>query len=558
MKRKIFLFSALLAGLSVLVTSILITFAAYQDFSRTMQLEVRATASYLHRSMEQYGAAYLDDLQLQRGHRVTIIAADGSVLYDSKADSSSMDNHKDRPEVQAALQSGRGESTRFSDTLREQTYYYALRLSDGSVFRMASASSSVITSYDRLFWVVTLVVIGGFMFSAAIASFVTRKIVSPINQIDLDHPEQHAAYDEIVPLLSRIQKQRTQISKQMEALSRQRAEFTAITEHMNEGLLILDGDGTVLTYNKSALRLLASRAKDPVGQNVLTLNRNEAVRDAVHHAMEGESLSCVTELGGRQCQLLVSPVKQGDAVSGIIVIIMDVTEKQEREKLRREFTANVSHELKTPLTAISGYAEIMMNGLANLEDIPEFSQSIYGEAQRLIALVQDLMFLSKLEEGSSPVKEPVKLLALSQEVAASLAPRATRLGVTLSVNGDEAELFGIPTVLREMVYNLLDNAIKYNQKGGNAAITITAQEKQIILQVSDTGIGIPKAEQARVFERFYRVEKSHNRAIEGTGLGLAIVKHGALLHEAEIHLESGSEGTSFTIRFPTKKAPLQG
>lgn len=554
MKRKIFLFSALLTGMSVLLTSIIILVAAYNDFFHTIKQEIAAEVSYIRSGIELSGMDYLTQIEPSQRHRLSIIAPDGTVLFDSAGNPAAMDNHRNRPEIQAALTSGSGESTRFSDTLRVQTYYYAVLMSDGSVLRMASATDSVLASYDQLFWLVTLVAVAAFLLCAIIASLATRKIVRPINSIDLDNPEHSVVYDEIVPLLTRIKNQRNQIKQQMDELNRQRAEFSAITENMNEGFLVLDGDGTVLSFNKSAMRLLSAHALHPVGMNILYLNRSNQFREAIQSALHGLSLERIIDIAGRQCQLFVNPVTHASTIQGMIVILMDVTEKQEREKLRREFTANVSHELKTPLTAISGYAEIMMNGVAKPEDIPEFSQSIYQEAKRLIALVQDLMYLSKLEESTPPPKEPINLLFLSKEVASRLTAKAYDFGVTVSVSGEPAEILGIPSVLEEMLYNLLDNAIKYNRRGGSASITVLKERNHIILQVSDTGIGIPKSEQNRIFERFYRVDKSHNKTIEGTGLGLAIVKHGAALHDATVQLESSESGSVFSFLFQNKFA----
>lgn len=549
MKRKIFLFSALLAFISVLLTSIVITIAAYNNFFHSMKREIMIEASYLQTGIDRFGMDYLSQLKAQQGHRVSIISYDGTVLFDSVSNPAQMDNHFNRPEVQAARTSGSGESTRFSNTLRQQTYYYAVLLEDGSVLRLSTQADSIIFTYDQNFWLVTLVVLMAFLLSAAIASLATRKIVRPINAIDLDRPELSVVYDEIVPLLTRIKNQRNQINKQMKELNRQQAEFSTVTDYMNEGLLVLDSDGTVLTFNKSALKLLNVHTIHPVGVNILSLNRSNQFRESIQAALEGLPQERIIEIAGRQCQLFVSPVKEAEILQGVIIILMDVTEKQEREKLRREFTANVSHELKTPLTAISGYAEIMMNGLAKLEDIPEFSQNIFKEAKRLIALVQDLMFLSSLEENTPPPKEPVNLLTLSSEVASRLSQKASEFHVTVSVSGDSVEILGIPSVLEEMIYNLLENAIKYNRSGGSASIHIQNQGDRIILKVSDTGIGIPKQDQARIFERFYRVDKSHNKAIEGTGLGLAIVKHGAALHHAGVHLESYEAGSEFSVLF---------
>lgn len=550
MKRRFFRFSALLAALSVLLTSVLVTMAAHRGFSVEIRREVQADATYLSAGISLYGIDYLSRMTLMPGHRITLIAPDGEVRYDSRSKPETMENHADRPEVREAMETGTGEDTRVSDTLRDQTYYYALRLTDGSVFRMGSATASVLAVYDKLFFLVLLIVLFGCLVSALISSRMTKKLIRPINEIDLDAPEQSPAYEEIVPLLSRIRVQQEQIGRQTRELDRQCMHLATITESMDEGLLVLDAQGVLLSCNKSACRLLSIHEEQPVGLHILSLNRSKQLREAVQAAAQGSSVSRVVELAGRYCQLILSPVRSVEGSGGLIVILLDVTERQERERLRREFTANVSHELKTPLTAISGYAEIMMNGVVQAKDVPEFSQNIYQEAQRLIALVRDLMFLSRLEEGGAPPMEQVNLLALSVSVADSLRAKAQSLDVHIHASGEPIEISAIPSVLQEMLYNLADNGIKYNRAGGTVSLTVSRETDAAVLQVQDTGIGIPKEEHGRVFERFYRVDKSHNKGIEGTGLGLAIVKHGAALHEAEIKMESSESGTHFTIRFP--------
>lgn len=550
MKRRIFLFSALLAALAVLISSILITVAAYNDSFGTIKREVAAEASYIRSGVELGGEAYLQQIERQVGHRLTVIGPDGTVLFDSVGDPAQMDNHLNRSEVQAALKDGSGESTRYSKTLREKTYYYSLRLRDGSVFRIASSMDSLLSFYDRLFWLVALIALAVIFLSAIVAKAVTKRIVRPINALDLDQPENNAIYDELLPLLARIKEQRGEINRQMGELDQRRAEFSAITENMDEGFLILNREGKVLSYNKSALRFLDAQSLEPVGMHILALNRSEAFRDATEAALRGEARERIVGLSGRQCQVFASPVKNGKAVQGAMLLLLDVTERQERDQLRREFTANVSHELKTPLTAISGYAEIMLSGLAKPEDTPEFLQSIYSETQRLIALIRDLMLLSKLEENGAPARERVDLLGLARNTANRLAAKAAELGVVVCIEGEPIMVLGIPSVLEEMIYNLLENAIKYNRPGGAATVCVAAKAGQAILSVTDTGIGIPKAEQERIFERFYRVDKSRSAAIEGTGLGLAIVKHGALLHGARVSLKSGPGGSTFTLRFP--------
>ena len=552
MRRRIFLFLVLLSIISIIVTSILVTVAAYHDFFAAIKKEVIAEVLYISTGYEYAGKDYLEDLVHQTGHRLTLISPDGTVIHDSTETSERMDNHLDRPEVQDAINGGIGESTRFSDTSREQTYYYAVLLNDGSVLRMSSTTASILASYDGLFWVVGLIMVFVFAASAILASLITRRIVRPINAINLEDPENNIIYDEILPLLKRIKEQRSQIESQIDELDRERREFEAITENMNEGFLVLNRSGNVLSYNKSATSLLGSHTTGSSGNSILTLNRSEAFRTVVQSALNGETEERIVELNGHRCQLFANPVVENGVVQGVILLLMDVTEKQEREKLRREFTSNVSHELKTPLTVISGYAEIIANGVAKPQDIPEFSQKIYREAGRLIELVNDLMFLSGIEENRFPSKESVNLLKLSEEIIHRLAPKADECGVKLSVSGDSLEIQGMSTVLEEMVYNLLDNAIKYNREGGNAIITVKDEFGAATLSVADTGSGIPKSEHERIFERFYRVDKSRNRAIPGTGLGLSIVKHGAILHDAKIELESNEgSGTIVTLRFPS-------
>ena len=551
MKRRIFLFSALLAGISVIFTSILVTLAAYDDFFEDTKRDAAAEAAYIRDGYELAGGDYLRALDYRSGHRLTVISPDGTVLYDSAENPERMGNHLDRPEVQGALTDGTGESTRYSDTLRERTYYYAVLLSDGAVLRMSSTTASIFASYDQILWMVALIALLVFIASAFIASLLTRRIVKPINSIDLEHPENSEAYDELVPLLKRIKEQRNQIDSQMRELDRGRREFAAITENMSEGFLVIDGSGKVLSYNKSSMNLLDVPAISALGGNILALNRSEVFRDVVQEVLNGKTKEQILGLGGRQCQIFANPVIEEDTIQGAVLLLLDVTEKQEREALRREFTANVSHELKTPLTTISGCAEIMANGVAKPKDVPEFSEKIYREAQRLIALVNDLMLLSGLEENTQPIKEPVDLLRLSEDIAHRLASKAKENSITLSVSGDPIVVYGIPSVLDEMVYNLLDNAIKYNRKDGSVSVDIKKEDNMAVLTVADSGIGIPKTEQQRVFERFYRVDKSHSKTVPGTGLGLSIVKHGALLHDADIEIKSdGKSGTSVIIYIP--------
>jgi two-component system phosphate regulon sensor histidine kinase PhoR len=530
----------------------LITLAAHNDFFNVIKNEVKMEAEYIRAGYELSGASYLESLDDQSGHRLTLILPDGSVSYDSRGNAAGMDNHLNRPEVKEAFDCGSGESRRVSDTFSEETYYYAVLLDEGSVLRISSTTASIFTSFGRLVWIAVLIAVSVFAVSSFIASRLTRRIVKPINALDLEYPENNAVYEELVPLVKRIREQRSLIDAQILEHDRGRREFEAITENMSEGFLVLDISGKALSYNKSAARLLTASSDNVSGMNILELNRGELFREFIETALKGFAQENVLELHGRQCQLFANPVKENGTLQGLILLMMDVTEKQEREKLRREFTANVSHELKTPLTAISGYAEIISNGIAKTADVPGFAGSIYRETQRMINLVNDLMFLSGLEENTKPVKGKVNLLVLSEEISRRLAIKASEHNVDITVSGDNVEIEGIPSVLEEVIYNLIDNAIKYNKNGGNVIVSISAGKDAAVLTVKDTGIGIPKAEYERIFERFYRVDKSHNSTVPGTGLGLSIVKHGMALHRAKVEVYSTDCGSCFTVVFPIK------
>ena len=554
MRRRIFLFSALLADLAVIAVSILVAVTVFDNSFDAIKREVIAEAVYIETGYLIAGDAYLNGLEHSTGHRVTIISPEGTVLYDSAGDPGRMDNHLERPEVQDALNNGKGETTRYSDTLREQTFYYAIRLGDGSILRMSSTVDSILTSFGSILAMVVLIAVSFVLLSSIIASVITQRIIKPINNIDLDHPDDNIVYDEMVPLFRRIKEQRTKIDSQIEELDRGRREFAAITDNMNEGFLVLDKAGRILSYNKSAMNLFGTRPDIILGENVLALNRSQAIRELIQAVLNGKANEEILEIGGRQCQLFTNPVMDDDAVSGAVVLIMDITEKQEREKLRREFTANVSHELKTPLTSISGYAEIISNGIAKVEDAPRFAGLIHTEAQRMITLIEDIMMLSRLDEGvSEAISELVDLSELVREETDRFRPLASADGITISLNGHEESVIirGILPVINEMIYNLLDNAVKYNKADGRVDVTVATENNEVVLTVADTGIGIAEGEQERIFERFYRVDKSRSDAIAGTGLGLAIVKHGAALHDAKIELFSDiTSGTVIKLRFP--------
>ncbi|MDR2177139.1 MAG: PAS domain-containing protein [Treponema sp.] len=553
MKKKILFFVCTAAGLSVILTAVLIHMAVYQDISEDLKHNISAAAEYIVAACELNGTSYLESLPREnRGMRITLIASGGRVLYDTAADPGSLPNHLDRPEIQAAFETGSGESTRLSETISKETYYYAVKLSNGYVLRMAATMDSIFIRMLNLILVSLVIAAVIFMIIAVTGSRLTEKIVAPINRIDLDNPENGAVYDELTPLLSRIKKQNDAMAEQLEEMRKKQNEFAAITDNMKEGLLVLDQDGRILSCNKSAGSLLGIQMKRVEYQNALAVRRDEPFRRALEKALRGDLAETELSAGQRRLRLFANPVTYRGAVQGVILVILDVTEQAERDKLRREFSANVSHELKTPLMVISGFAEIMAGGLAKQEDMPRFAGKIYDEAQRLINLVNDIMTLSRLDEGGEArPEEEADLLALAHSAAGRIKGAAEDKKITLAVDGEQARIPGIPHVLDEMIFNLIDNAVKYNIEGGSVRVSVEKSGGETILSVEDTGIGIPEDERERIFERFYRVDKSRNNAVEGTGRGLSIVKHGAALHGAKIEIQSGAEkGSRFILRFP--------
>ena len=524
----------------------------YQYFSDQLMAELENETRLVSRGVELDGMDYLTDLDTV--NRITWVAADGTVLYDSEVDPADMENHADREEIREALDSETGTAQRYSSTLSEQTMYVTQRLSDGTVIRLASAQKTVGLLLISMVQPILIILVLALLLSAVLSSRLAKGIIKPILTLDLEHPEDCETYDELTPLLSRLKRQNNTIQQQMNLLKQRQTEFAALTDNMSEGFLLLDRQGHVLSHNSGALRLLGVEAPD--GEvNVLVLNRDEPFRQAVDDVLSGKRSQQLVHLSGRYCKLLANPVLEDGKPAGAVLVLLDVTEQEQREELRREFTANVSHELKTPLTSISGIAEIMQSGMVKPEDIQGFAADIYQEAQRLIALVEDIIRLSQLDEGAENLERvPVNLLTLSQEVARRLDPSAQKAGVTLKVMGRSVEVNGIPSVLDEMVYNLCDNAIKYNRPGGSVHVTVAPAQNGAELTVEDTGIGIPVEDQGRVFERFYRVDKSHSKEIGGTGLGLSIVKHGASLHGAQLRMDSQvGRGTSIHLLFPKER-----
>lgn len=557
MTRRIFLSTITVVVSSLLLSILLITGVLYDHFEKMRLDELETTASFVSQGVEQNGLSYLENLNSDNC-RITWIAADGTVLYDNVQDVSEMENHADREEIQEAMKNQSGVSVRKSTTLSENTIYYAMRLKDDTVLRIAVAQSSVWLLLGGMLTPICFILLAAFVFAGILSYRVSKKIVRPLSEIDLQHPEQADTYDELSPFLQRIAAQNREITKKMEEIQNQQQEFSMITENMSEGLFMIDRGYQILLYNKSAMQIFSMDPKINY-RNLLSVNRSESLRSVVESALQGKHAQKNLELNGRIYQLIANAVCNPDAsqeIAGAVILILDITEKEEQERYRREFTANVSHELKTPLTSISGIAEIIRGGIVRTEDIPHFAGKIYEESQRLITLIGDIIKLSQLDENQVSLKrEQVDLLEVSRDVIKRLAHVARKANVTVVTKGSHGVIYGVRQILSEMVYNLCENAIKYNNEGGRVCIEVEQKPDIVILSVCDTGIGIPASEQSRVFERFYRVDKSHSKAVGGTGLGLSIVKHGAALHHAEITLESKEgEGTKVTLKF-MKNAP---
>lgn len=543
--------SILLVAVLVLAASTGATLGIlYYHFGGQLEEELRREASYLSVSVEKEGIEAFDDLPAD-AERVTYIDTDGTVLFDNRADENGMENHGDREEVKEALEQGSGRAVRNSDTLSQRTLYYALRLSDGKVLRVSSTQYNIPGLLGGMIQPLLIILILMAALSAWIAYRVSKGIVEPINQLDLDHPEDNQVYDEIAPLLTKINRQQKQIRREIADAKRQQEEFSIITENMEEGFVILDVHTEVLSYNSSALKLLGAE-ESRERRSILAMNRSQEFQRIVEQVLSGRHVITMLELGDRSCQIAANPVFHDNEVSGAVLLILDVTERMKGEQMRREFTANVSHELKTPLTSISGFAEIISDGFVKPEDTRKFAGRIFKEAQRLITLVNDVIKISQLDEGKLPYeREETDLYELCREILRRMEERASAAGVHLYLKGPHKKITTVQTILDEVLNNLCDNGIKYNKKGGNLTVTIEEGEGETRISVEDQGIGIPAEDQKRVFERFYRVDKSHSKAIGGTGLGLSIVKHGAMYLGAEVKVESTlGKGSTFTLVLP--------
>lgn len=553
MKNKIFRALVALAAMAVLVASGLITFLVSQDYFNETKKELAQEARYISMGLESGGNDFLNKIAAENGSnvRITLIDKDGIVLFDNQAEAKTLENHAMRQEVMEAVAVGAGEAERFSDTLDKTTYYYAVRLEDGKILRLARTIDSIYKSVLQMLPIMGGIVIVVAFLASIVARRVTFNLIKPLDQVNLDEPLDNETYDELAPFLTRIAKQKRQLSKNLKKLRGKQEELTIITNNMNEGLVLLNGQQNVLFINESAAKIFGFSAKEVIGRNILTVDRAQEVQDLLQKVSQAGKGEGLYEKDGHFYQLSGSSVNG----SGSVILIYDVTEKMTAEKLRREFSANVSHELKTPLQSILGYDEIMKNGLVKDEDKQRFLERIHAEAGNMIELIQNIMELSRLDENKTLDEfEDVDLLKLAQSVTLRLKHKAQTKGVTLNVSGSSACVCGVQSILSEVLYNLVDNSIKYNKDNGKVDIKVQDGSEEVTVSVSDTGIGIGAADRERVFERFYRADKSHSKEIGGTGLGLSIVKHGVLFHKGRVELESEpGVGTTITFVLPKKR-----
>lgn len=557
MNKKIFRSSLLTVFLVLIATIALIMGILFQFFEKQIQTELTNEARFLAQAVENEGIGYFDGFDSKSNkaalnNRITLVDKDGTVLYDSEADAATLDNHAEREEIRAAMEDGKGISIRYSKTLTEKTVNYAQRLSDGTVLRVSTEQYTVITILMGMLQPILFIMFVALILTLVLSSRVSKAIIEPINRLDLDVPENNDTYEELTPLLRKIADQKRTIEEQLTDAHKKQKEFNLITENMSEGFLVIDQDANLLTYNSSALMLL--NMEPPTDRSVLLFCRAKEFRDVISDVLSGKRAENIMVRDERSYSLIANPVFENEIVIGAVVVILDITEREKRDTLRREFTANVSHELKTPLTSISGFAELMKEGDVSEENVIDFSGSIYDEAQRLITLVNDIIKISELDEQSIAFEnELVDLYELSNEVISRLENEAGKKNITFHLIGGRAEIMGVRKILDEMLYNLCDNAVKYNKEDGTVDIVVNQTGEGVNVIVRDTGIGIPATHQSRVFERFYRVDKSHSKKVGGTGLGLAIVKHGAMYHHAKISMESAVDvGTTITLTFSKK------
>lgn len=551
MTKRIFR-SIFSVALTVLVAALAFFMGAANSHFTTVQFaQLRVETALAAHAVTNEGSSYFDKLDDTMDCRITWIAADGTVLYDNRSDSGEMENHMARQEVREALTQGYGQSARYSNTLLERYIYAAQRLPDGTVLRLSMSQSSVLNLTLGMSGSILFVIIATIILSFYLARRLSHSVVKPLNELDLDAPLSNTGYEEITPLLRRLDSQQNQLRSQSQELKQKQKEFNTVTKSLNEGLVLLSSSGTVLSINPSAARLLAV-TPNCLGADFSVVNQNEAIAALVEQALSGKKGEQTVSLSAGKYLAAASPVKSSGMISGVVLLLFDVTQKHEAEVLRREFTANVSHELKTPLHVISGYAELMKSGLVPPQDTILFAEKIYQETQRMTNLVEDTLRLSRLDEGAADMQwAAIDLYDAARQVVQELSAPAELAGVRITLEGSSTLIQGIPQLVSGILFNLMDNAIKYNRPGGSVTTKVSQQEHATVLTVTDDGIGIPEEQQARVFERFYRVDRSHSKEVGGTGLGLSIVKHAAIILGAELTLSSTvGKGTAVTVTFP--------
>ena len=549
MTKRIFR-SILLVVIPVLLAGlIIISGVMYSYLTEVQEAQMLSELSLAAAGVEQKGTDYLSAVR-SKDFRLTYVSSDGTVIFDTESQVSNMDNHANREEIKEALLGGSGKSSRYSATLTEQTLYYAKKLSNGNVLRISIDRASVLSLLLGVLQPIAFIFLVAIILSVIIANRISKKIVMPLNELDLDEPMKNDVYDEISPLLNRIHRQHKQISMQEESLRRKAEEFDQITSNMQEGLILLDSKNTLMSVNSAALRIFDRVCFNP-GDSFLTLDRSHELRDALAQAEKDGYCETFLSRDSKEYRVNISRIDSDDKPAGYVILLSDITDKISAERSRREFTANVSHELKTPLQSIIGYSELLSNGMVKPQDIPTFTATIYKEATRLVSLIDDIIRLSQLDEGVQMQTEDISLMLLAQDIIDQLSSKASEKNVSITIEGENVDVRGQFRLLSEILFNLCDNAIKYNRQNGNVTIKIWQTDQDVCFAVSDNGIGIPKEHHSRIFERFYRVDKSHSRQSGGTGLGLSIVKHAVAFHNGKITLESvPDEGTTVTVSIP--------
>ena len=556
MTRKVFRYIAVVAVFVFLAALFLIMGVMYSYFTQLQTTQMKEHAALISRGIDLNGEAYFDDLAPEE-YRITWMDADGTVKYDNQVSADKMDNHLEREEIREAMKTGEGESSRYSTTLMEKMFYVAQRLDDGSILRLADAQRSILGLLLGMLQPLLIIALIALVLSVVLAYRLSRRIIQPINALNLDDPEGEGMYEELEPFLNRIQDQKAQISMQEESLRQKKEEFETVTKNLPEGMLLMDAEGKILSMNQAAAEFLGIGSRS-VGENISGQREAQELIPFIERALTGSQEETVVHVGQREYQAMISPVLSGQKVTGVTILVLDMSEKKKAEVMRREFTANVSHELKTPLQTISGSAELLAEGYVQPQRVSEFAQKIHDESQRMIALVEDIIELSRLDEGGTALeKEEVDLYAIAEMTVSNLSQTAEQADVALELDGSSVMMAGIPQLLESMTYNLCDNAIKYNKPGGSVKVRVSCDGNEACLSVADDGIGIPKEHQERIFERFYRVDKSHSREVGGTGLGLSLVKHAVKAHGGNISLDSApGKGTEITVTLPRVRNTL--